>query len=194
MRIGGWLVKHTGDGACAAFGSARAAIDAAAAAQRSLVLSVRMGVATGEAERRGDAYFGPVVNRTARVMAPGHGGQIPVARSTTAVLQGVEFVDLGEHRLRDLAEVEHLLQVASAGLVSAFPPLRTAVAIPLSLPLPVDRFVGRAQELAAVVAAVAWSRLVALTVVGNCSEARAAVSVAMSKSSLVARKSPRGDV
>src|SRR5689334_13651587 len=66
---GGWLFKHTGDGVCAAFGSPRSAVDAAVAAQRALELPVRMGIATGEAERRGDDYFGTVLNRTARVMA-----------------------------------------------------------------------------------------------------------------------------
>jgi class 3 adenylate cyclase len=71
----GFLFKHTGDGVCAAFGSGRAAIDAAVAAQRRLALPVRMGVTTGEAECRGDDYFGPVLNRTARVMAAGHGGR-----------------------------------------------------------------------------------------------------------------------
>lgn len=53
---GGWLFKHTGDGVCAAFASARGAVDAAVAAQRLLGLPVRMGIATGEAERRGDDY------------------------------------------------------------------------------------------------------------------------------------------
>ena len=84
---GGWLFKHTGDGVCAAFGSARGAVDAAVEAQRRLALPVRMGIATGEAERRGDDYFGPVLNRTARVMAAGHGGQILVAASTAAVVR-----------------------------------------------------------------------------------------------------------
>src|SRR5215471_17616753 len=92
---GGWLFKHTGDGVCAAFGSARAAIDAAVEAQQRMELPVRMAVATGEAECRGDDYFGPVLNRTARVMAAGHGGQIVVARSTAAIVQGVEFIDVG---------------------------------------------------------------------------------------------------
>src|SRR6516162_4792295 len=91
----GWLFKHTGDGVCAAFGSARAAIDAAVDAQRSLELPVRMGIATGEAERRGDDYFDPVLNRTARVMAAGHGGQILMAGSTAAVLSGVDLLDRG---------------------------------------------------------------------------------------------------
>jgi class 3 adenylate cyclase len=76
---GGWMFKHTGDGVCAAFTSARAAADAAISAQRALGLPVRMGIATGEAEQRGDDYFGPALNRAARVMAVGHGGQILVS-------------------------------------------------------------------------------------------------------------------
>src|SRR5436305_9926381 len=95
----GWLFKHTGDGVCAAFGSARAAIDAAVEGQRLLGLPVRMGIATGEAERRGEDYFGPVLNRTARVMAAGHGGQILVAASTASVLSGVELAERGAPRL-----------------------------------------------------------------------------------------------
>ena len=72
---GGWLFKHTGDGVCAAFASPRSAVDAAVAAQRALELPVRMGIATGEAELRQGDYFGAVLNRAARVMAAGHGGQ-----------------------------------------------------------------------------------------------------------------------
>jgi class 3 adenylate cyclase len=72
---GGWLFKHTGDGVCAAFASPRSAVDAAVAAQRALELPVRMGIATGEAELREADYFGAVLNRVARVMAAGHGGQ-----------------------------------------------------------------------------------------------------------------------
>ena len=70
-------------------------------------------------ERRGEDYFGPVLNRTARVMAAGHGGQILVAASTAAVVSGVELVDLGEHRLRDLSGVEHLFQVRAEGCGSS---------------------------------------------------------------------------
>src|SRR5260370_37936050 len=79
---GGLLFKHTGDGACAAFSSPRAAVDAAIAAQRNLELPVRMGIATGEAELREGDYFGAVLNRAARGMAAGHGGQILVAEAT----------------------------------------------------------------------------------------------------------------
>ena len=81
---GGWLFKHTGDGVCAAFASPTGAVDAAVAAQRALQLPVRMGIATGEAELRGTDYFGAVLNRAARVMAAGHGGQILLAESTAS--------------------------------------------------------------------------------------------------------------
>ena len=92
---GGFIFKHTGDGVCAAFSSPRAAVDAAVAAQRVLELPVRMGPATGEAELRGADYFGAVLNRAARVMAAGHGGQVLVADSTAVLLSGVDVVDLG---------------------------------------------------------------------------------------------------
>jgi class 3 adenylate cyclase len=73
---GGHLFNHTGDGICAAFASPRLAVDAAVAAQRALELPVRMGIVTGEAETRGAEYSGTVLNRAARVMSAGHGGQI----------------------------------------------------------------------------------------------------------------------
>jgi len=97
----GFLFSHTGDGVVAAFSSPRSAVDAAIAAQRELELPVRMGIATGEAERRDGDYFGTVLNRAARVMAAGHGGQILVADSTAVLLSGVDLLDLGLRRLRD---------------------------------------------------------------------------------------------
>src|SRR5689334_459992 len=112
----GSVFNYTGDGRCAVFASPRSAVDAAVSAQRCLELPVRMGIATGEAELRGDDYFGPVLNRTARVMAAGHGCQILVAASTAAVVSGIDLVDQGEHRLRDLSGLEHLFQVHAAGL------------------------------------------------------------------------------
>jgi class 3 adenylate cyclase len=121
---GGWLFKHTGDGVCAAFGSPRSAVDAAVSAQRELQLPVRMGIATGEAELRGTDYFGAVLNRAARVMAAGHGGQILLAESTAGLLSGVDLVDLGPRRLRDLPTAVEVFQVRAPGLQTDFPPLR----------------------------------------------------------------------
>ena len=99
---GGFMFKHTGDGVCAAFASPRSAVDAAVTAQLALELPVRMGLATGEAELRDGDYFGAALNRAARVMAAGHGGQILLAESTAVLLSGVDLVDLGPRRLRDL--------------------------------------------------------------------------------------------
>ena len=91
----GYVFSHTGDGVVAAFTSPRSAVDAAVAAQQALELPVRMGIATGEAELRDGDYFGTVLNRAARVMAAGHGGQILVADSTAILVSGLDLVDLG---------------------------------------------------------------------------------------------------
>ena len=92
---GGFMFKHTGDGVVAAFASPRSAVDAAVAGQRVLGLPVRMGLATGEAELREGDYFGAVLNRAARVMAAGHGGQILLADSTASLLSGVDLLIWG---------------------------------------------------------------------------------------------------
>ena len=120
----GFLFSHTGDGVVAAFTSPRSAVDAAIAAQRALELPVRMGIATGEAELRDGDYFGTVLNRAARVMAAGHGGQILVAESTASLLSGVDLVDLGPRRLRDVPTPVGVFQVRAPGLAMEFPPLR----------------------------------------------------------------------
>ncbi len=112
----GFLFSHTGDGVAAAFASPRCAVDAAVVAQRDLELPVRMGLATGEAELRDSDYFGTVLNRAARVMAAGHGGQILLADSTAVLLSGVDLVDLGPRRLRDVPMPLGIFQVEAEGL------------------------------------------------------------------------------
>ena len=174
----GWMFKHTGDGVIAAFGSARAALDAAVEAQRQLGLPVRMGVATGEAEQRGEDYFGPVLNRAARIMAAGHGGQILLAASTAGVVGGVGLVDLGEHRLRDLSGAEHLFQAHAEGLRAQFPALQTVDAVPGNLPVQSTSFVGRDLEVKELTELVCAHRLVTLTGVGGVGKTRLAVQVA----------------
>ncbi|OBF91832.1 cyclase [Mycobacterium sp. 852002-51163_SCH5372311] len=175
---GGWLFKHTGDGVCAAFGSPRSAIDAAVAAQRELALPVRMGIATGEAELRGDDYFGAVLNRAARVMAAGHGGQILVAESTAGLLSGVDLVNLGPRRLRDLPTPVAVSQVRAPGLRTDFPPLRALDTSPGNLRPAVNSLIGRESDIAAVEAAVRGHRLVTLTGVGGVGKTRLALEVA----------------
>ena len=160
---GGFMFKHTGDGVCAAFSSPRSAVDAAVAAQRELQLPVRMGLATGEAELREGDYFGAVLNRAARVMAAGHGGQILLAESTAGLLSAVDLVDLGPRRLRDLPTAVGLFQVRAAGLRTDFPPLRALDASPGNLRPAVTSFIGRESEVAEVQAAVKAHRLMTLT-------------------------------
>src|ERR1700737_4511552 len=120
----GFLFSHTGDGVVAAFASPRSAVDAAVKAQLALELPVRMGIATGEAELRDGDYFGTVLNRAARVMAAGHGGQILLADSTASLLSGVDLVDLGPRRLRDVPVPIGVFQVRAVGLPTEFPPLK----------------------------------------------------------------------
>jgi predicted ATPase len=175
---GGFMFKHTGDGVCAAFASPRSAVDAAVAAQRALELPVRMGIATGEAELRGADYFGAVLNRVARVMAARNGGQILLAESTAGLLSGVDLVDLGPRRLRDLPTPVGVFQVRAAGLRTEFPALRALDANPGNLRVATTSFIGRESELDKVQAAVKAHRLVTLTGVGGVGKTRLAVEVA----------------
>src|SRR5262249_14441433 len=177
----GHVVKMTGDGAHAVFVSAHDAIAAAAEAQRSLVaeswdetgpLRVRMGVHTGHAEQREGDYFGPALNRAARLMSVAHGGQIVVSQATAdlardALRADVALVDLGEHRLRDLSRPERVFQVNAAGLRREFAALASLDAFPGNLPLQVSSFVGRDRDLARVIEALQDARVVTLTGVGG---------------------------
>ncbi len=121
----GKVFNYTGDGMCAVFSSPRSAVDAAVAAQLALELPVRMGIATGEAELRGGEYFGTVLNRTARVMAAGHGGQILLDGATAGLISGIDLMSLGPRRLRDIAKPVDVFQVRADGLRTEFPPLKT---------------------------------------------------------------------
>ncbi|MDT5367102.1 MAG: hypothetical protein QOC62_1533 [Mycobacterium sp.] len=175
---GGFMFKHTGDGVCAAFSSPRSAVDAAVAAQRALELPVRMGIATGEAELREGDYFGAVLNRAARVMAAGHGGQILLAESTASLVSGADLVDLGPRRLRDVPMPVGLFQVRAAGLRTDFPPLRALDNTPGNLRPAATSLIGRASEVAEIEAALKAHRLVTLTGVGGVGKTRLALQVA----------------
>ena len=174
----GWMFKHTGDGVCAAFSSPRAAVDAAIAAQRALELPVRMGIATGEAERRDGDYFGAVLNRAARVMAAGHGGQVLVDGATAGLLSGVALKDLGVRRLRDITRPVSLFQVNGPGLCDEFPPLKTADPTPGNLRVPATRLIGRERDVTNLGEALVHHRLVTLTGVGGVGKTRLALEVA----------------
>src|SRR6202045_4008083 len=157
---GGFLFKYTGDGVCASFSSPKSAVDAAVAAQRGLELPVRMGLATGEAELRDGDYFGAVLNRAARVMAAGHGGQILLTESTAGLLSGVDLMDLGPRRLRDLPTAVGVFQVRAAGLQADFPALRALDASPGNLRPATTSLIGRESEVIEIESAVKAHRLV----------------------------------
>ena len=114
-RTAAIMFKHTGDGVCAAFASPKRAVDAAVAAQRALELPVRMGLATGEAELREADYFGAVLNRAARVMAAGHGGQVLLDGTTAGLCSGIDLIALGPRRLRNIATPVEMFQVLARG-------------------------------------------------------------------------------
>jgi predicted ATPase/class 3 adenylate cyclase len=174
----GFLFSHTGDGFVAAFASPMSAVNAAIDAQRELQLPVRMGLATGEAELRDGDYFGTVLNRAARVMAAGHGGQILLAESTAGLLSGVDLVDLGPRRLRDVPTPVGVFQVRAPGLATDFPPLRALDTSPGNLRRATSSLIGRESELDEVQAAVKAHRLVTLTGVGGVGKTRLALEVA----------------
>jgi len=188
----GHVVKTTGDGLHAVFATAPDALAAATSAQEQLLdeqwpvaegLKVRMGLHTGHAEIREGDYYGQAVNRAARVAAAAHGGQVLVSHATEelvrdALTDGVGLLDLGEHRLRDLARAERVFQVTALRLPSSFPPLRSADAFPGNLPAQLSSFVGRDVELGRVADALRANRLVTLTGVGGVGKTRLAVQVA----------------
>jgi hypothetical protein len=174
----GRVFNYTGDGMCAVFASPRAAVDAAIAAQRALELPVRMAIATGEAELRGGDYFGTVLNRTARVMSAGHGGQILLDGATAGLLSGIDMRALGYKRLRDIARPVKLFQVRSAGLRTEFPPLKTVDSALGNLRPRSTTFIGRETELAELEEVLKAHQLVTLTGVGGVGKTRLALEVA----------------
>jgi predicted ATPase/class 3 adenylate cyclase len=188
----GQVVKTTGDGLHAVFGTAPDALAAALDAQRTLLaeewvlpegLWVRMGLHTGEAQVRKGDYYGTAVNRAARVMSTAHGGQVLVSLATAelvrdAGLDGVELLDLGEHALRDLARPEHLFQLGAPGLLGEFPPLRTLHPFPGNLPVQVTSFVGRDDDVERVSGLLVEARLVTLAGTGGVGKTRLAVQTA----------------
>jgi predicted ATPase/class 3 adenylate cyclase len=187
-RHGGELFKLTGDGGCAAFESARGALTAAIDMQRALLvddLRVRVGVYSGEAEHRNGDWFGVPLNRCARLMALGHGGQILVAASTAQLLPRTaddarwSLRDLGVHLLRDIDEPVVVYQSVAEGLPDEFPPLATVSRV-VALPATRDRLIGRDDDVEEIVAAFAAHRLVTICGIGGAGKTRLAVEVARS--------------
>jgi predicted ATPase/class 3 adenylate cyclase len=188
---GGHIFKTVGDAFYAAFPSATRALASAIAAQRALyrqtwpdipALRVRMALNTGTAEARDGDYFGPALNRVARLLAAGHGGQTLISLSTKEALgvlpDDISLRDMGERRLKDLSRPERIFQVVVPDLPSDFPPLNTLEAVPNNLPTALTSFVGRERELAEVKRHLEESHLLTLTGAGGCGKTRLALQVA----------------
>ena len=160
----GTVFKTVGDGFCAVFDSPHDALLATLEAQRilhamqpsestdSISIKVRMGLHTGAAEERSGDYFGPTLNRVARLMAAASGGQTLISSATKDVVanalpQGVELRDLGNHRLRDLNDEEHIFQIMSAGLVNYFPPIKSLSPRVTNLSAHLTSFIGRNNDV-----------------------------------------------
>jgi predicted ATPase len=174
----GYVVKGTGDGFHAAFARASDAVAAAARAQEAIAdlseIKVRMGVNTGEVQERDGDYFGPPVNRAARLMAAGHGGQVLIAGVTADLVPGLVLRNLGEHRLRDLGAPMPIWQLGAG----EFPPLRTLDELPGNLPAQRTSFIGRADEVKELAALVETEPVVTLTGLGGVGKSRLALQVA----------------
>jgi predicted ATPase/class 3 adenylate cyclase len=192
-RHRGVLFSTMGDGIAAAFPSAPDAVCAALVAQRAMSaeawgesgpLLARMGLHTDEGRLRApDQYVNKPLNRCARLMAVAHGGQILVSSATEAVArseapEGARFVDLGEHRLRDVSEPMRVFQLVHPDLRASFPPLRSLDHATGNLPRQVTTLVGRGREVPAVVALVRSRPLVTLVGVGGVGKTRLALQVA----------------
>ena len=190
-RSGGRVFKAIGDAFCAAYPEPRRALEGALAIQRALAaenwgavgpLRVRAAIHAGAAEERDDDFFGPALNRVARLLSAGHGGQTLLSRAAAdaaadALPTGASLRDLGERRLKDLARPERIFMLVAADLPSDFPPLRTLDARPNNLPAQATTLVGRETELEALRALLRRDgvRLATLTGPGGTGKTRLAL-------------------
>jgi len=192
---GGFVFKTVGDAFCAAFPTAHDALEEALTAQRTLfseawgeetgALRARMALHTGAAHERDKDYFGPSVNRVARLLSAAHGGQILLSSSAQELVRHrlpprTHLADLGERHLKDLSGPERIFQLTAPDLPSEFPPLRTLESYPNNLPLQATPLIGREREVEAVCARLRSpdTRLLTLVGPGGAGKTRVGVQVA----------------
>lgn len=194
-RYGGRIIKHTGDGVFAIFEGGRP-LHCALEVQKALAredwgeireLRIRIALHAGEAERRGEDYFGPTINRTARLLSSGWGGQVlltPEVLRTAALPEGASTEDLGFHFFKDLGQPQQVYGLVHPELpLQKFPPLRSLSAHPHNLPVQPTPFVGREKDLAQVLALLdnPDCRLLTLVGPGGIGKTRLALQAAAEK-------------
>jgi predicted ATPase/class 3 adenylate cyclase len=190
-RHRGTVVKMTGDGVHAAFDDSLDALAAVIELQLALAaphadlvpLSVRCGLHLGADQRRDNDFYGPAVNRAARIMGSAHGGQVLISRAVAECVSGrlppdVLLRDLGAVRLRDLGTAEHLYQIVHPGLRTEFPPLRSMASTPNNLAQQLNSFVGRDRDMEQVRQLLANSRLLTLLGMGGLGKSRLSMQLA----------------
>ena len=168
-------VDTAGDSFFVAFSRAVDAVAAAREGQAVLeagTVGVRMGLHTGEPLVTGSGYVGLDVHRAARISAAGHGGQVLISHATRSLVEDGEFLDLGEHRLKDLTRPERIYQLGTA----KFPPLKSLNRT--NLPVAAHPLVGRAAEQEELAAALRRHRLVTITGTGGSGKTRLALQIA----------------
>jgi predicted ATPase/class 3 adenylate cyclase len=189
---GGHVFKTIGDAFCAAFATMPEALSSAVAAQRRIAgedwsavggLRVRMALHAGETDERSGDYFGPVVNRVARLLATGHGGQVLLSGvaadvAVASLPDGVTLRHLGMLPLKDLKDPERVHQLVVADLPSDFKPLRALETPPNNLPAQPTTFVGRQDDLARVEDLLRHNALVTVVGVGGMGKTRLALQAA----------------
>jgi predicted ATPase/class 3 adenylate cyclase len=189
---GAYVFKTIGDAFCAAFAAASDAIAAALDAQHALAaadfsavdgMRARMALHAGSAAERDGDYFGPTVNRVARLLAIGHGGQVLLSGACMELVRGelppqCSLRDLGAHRLKDLAQPERVYQLIAPDLPQAFPELRSLDHLSNNLPSQLTSFVGREDDVAEIASLLQEHRLVTLIGSGGVGKTRASLQVA----------------
>ena len=181
-RHAGRITETTGDGVLAVFSKAIDGVTAALKAQQSMsmdpwdeltpgAIRVRMGLHTGEAEMQNGKYVGPVLNRAARLMSVGHGGQILLSTTTMELVRDqlpneVSLLNLGEYRLKNLERGERVYQLVHPSLPADFPPLASLNMLPNNLPPQLTSFIGREEELKTVKELLMRQQVRLLTLIG----------------------------
>ena len=177
----GYVFKTVGDAFCAAFAAPSEAVSASLDIQQTLRseewqvpndIKVRIALHVGEVESRDEDYFGPTVNRVARLLSSAHGGQIWLSAATTEVVkdtlqEGLSLLALGSHRLKDLSQPQQVYQLIHPDLTTEFPALTTLDNHPNNLTPQPTQLIGREIELTGILKLIRQESVRLLTLTGS---------------------------